>query len=148
MNETNSPAPTPLWRKLIEGCGTETDRRNSRVFTAWCLAWAICMTGATALIEFVDSMPQALAWAIALTPNIFAIGALFAFLKSLRMTDELQRRIQLEGLAIGFGVGWFVALGWLVLESAGAPDLSANSLVLIMTAGWIAGTLFAVRRYR
>ena len=69
-------------------------------------------------------------------------------MRFLRMTDELQRRIQIEGLAVGFGVGWIFAIGYLVMQSAGAPALPVTAMILVMTGGWIVGNLLAIRHYR
>ncbi len=133
---------------LFFGCGTAVDRANNRRFTFWCLAWALAIIGATSIVEFNDDLPGVVAWLVALSPNIFAVGALVAYLRFLRMADELQRRIQIEGLAIGFGIGWIFAIGYLVLQSAGAPELSATAMILVMTAGWIIGNIRAIRHYR
>ena len=111
------------------------------------LRLAASIIGATWLIETFD-LTGALAWSIGLAPNALAIVALIAYLKFLRMTDELQRRIQLEGLAIGFGATWIFGIGYLVLQSAGAPELPLTTLILVMTGGWIFGNYRAVRRYQ
>ncbi len=143
-----NPDRVPLWQKLAMGCGTDTDRRNNLRFTMWSIAWALALISATWIVNFFEGLPAALAWLIALSPNVFAIGALIAYMRFLRMTDELQRRIQIEGLAIGFGTGWIFAIGYLVLQSVGAPDLPVTAMILVMTGGWILGTLLATRHYR
>jgi hypothetical protein len=60
----------------------------------------------------------------------------------------LQRRIQLEGLAFGFGGGWFFAIGYQVLERAGAPELTAPAVIVAMTGAWGVGQILAIRRYQ
>ena len=74
--------------------------------------------------------------------------ALKSYLTFLRMTDELQRRVQIEGLAIGFGTGYAIAIGYLVAEAAGAPPLGLHFLILFMTAGWLIGNFTAMKRYQ
>lgn len=133
---------------LLFGCGTEIDRANNRRFTIWCVAWAVAIIGATWIVESNDGLPRAVAWLIALSPNVLALGALAAYLRFLRMADELQRRIQIEGLAVAFGIGWIFALGYIVLQSAGAPEMPITVMILVMTAGWIAGNIIAIRHYR
>lgn len=148
-SEGNSPERSKFWRIMSMYTGeTETDHRNNRQFTLWCIAWAAAIITATWIIKSFDGLPPALLWIIAVLPNVLAFGALVAYLRFLRMTDELQRRIQVEGLAVGFGVGWIFAIGYLVLQAAGAPELPVPAMVLVMTAGWIGGTLRAVRHYQ
>lgn len=137
-----------VWQRVTVGAGTAADRRNNRRFTVWCLAWAAALIGATWIVDSYDSVVGPIAWLVALSPNIFAIGALVAYLRYLRMADEMQRRIQVEGLAIGFGTGWIFTIGYLVLQSAGAPAIPLTAIILVMTAGWIVGNIIAVRHYR
>ncbi len=72
---------------------------------------------------------------------IYSLGAAIASL------DELQRRIQTEAIAIGFG-GTAIAVIPLALL-----DISAHSpyhwllLILSMTVMWLVGKLWAKRRY-
>jgi len=136
------------WQKITTGTGTATDRRNNRRPTAWSIAWAVAQIGAACVVKSYDSITGPIAWLVALSPNVLAIGALVAYLRYLRMADEMQRRIQIEGLAIGFGTGWLFAIGYLVLQSAGAPAISLTTIILVMTAGWMVGNVIAVRHYR
>lgn len=138
----------PLLQRLFVGSGTETDRRNNLRFTIWSIVWAAALITATWIVNFFENLPTTAAWAIALSPNVFAIGALIAYLRFLRMTDELQRKIQIEGLAIGFGTGWIFAIGYLVLQAVGAPELPVTAMIIVMTGGWILGTLLATRHYQ
>ena len=137
-----------FWQMITFGCGTPEDRANNRRFTYWCIAWALAIIGATFVVETFENLPSVAAWLIAISPNVLALFALSSYLHFLRMTDELQRRIQVEGLAIGFGIGWIFAIGYIVLQSAGAPELSTTTMVLVLTAGWIIGNVRAIRLYR
>lgn len=147
MNMSHEERRSSLWRALCGMTGTETDRVNNKRFTVWCLAWAIAIVTVTWLIKNIDGLPAPLAWGLALAPNILALGALVAYMRLLRMTDEMQRKIHVEGLAVGFGTGWIFALGYMALEAAGAPELSVVTMVLVMTGGWMLGTYLAVRHY-
>lgn len=140
-------ARTTFWQMISFGCGTEIDRQNNRRLTAWCLAWALAVIAATWVVTTFDGLPRAAAVAIALAPNAFALAALRSYLRFLRMTDELQRRIQIEGLAIGFGITFVFAIGYLVLQSAGLPSLPLAAMILVMSGGWIAGNVVAMRHY-
>ena len=87
------------------------------------------------------------AWVVAVLPNVLAVGVLLAYLRFLRMADELTRLIQLQGLAVGFGALFFLSMGWELLEAAGAPPLDdAQRVVPIFAMGL--GTLYFSWRYR
>jgi len=137
-----------FWEALQAGCGTARDRNNQYRFVAWCISWALTLTGVTAYLDFNESFRGTGAWLLAMIPFALSIGALLAFLKFLRDADEFMRKIQVEGLAIGFGFGVLFTLGYQVFERAGAPEMSANDAVVFMCAGWMAGQLFGAWRYR
>lgn len=137
-----------IWHYLGAGGGdTATDRANNKTLSICSMIWAASIIAASAVLTSVD-LPNPLKWVIALAPNLIAFITLRAYLRFLRMTDEMQRRVQIEGLAIGFGTGYAFAIGYLIAEAAGAPPLEVSFLVLIMTAGWLLGNIFAMRRYR
>lgn len=137
------------WWKLIKSCsGTELDRRNQYRFTAWLMAWAVSFLAATWTLQADLGLPSPVSWLVALTPNVFGIVALFAYLRFLRMADELLRKIQLEGLALGFGAGVVFAMGYQLLERAGAPQLQVSAPAVVMMVGWALGQLLGMRRYR
>ena len=147
--ETNNGDRPGFWRVFgMYNNQTPVDQRNSQRFTMWCLAWAAAIIAATWIIKGIDTLPATAAWIIATAPNLLAFAALVSYMRFLRMTDEMQRRIQIEGLAVGFGVGWIFAIGYLVMQSAGAPELPVTAMILVMTGGWIAGNLLAIRHYR
>lgn len=137
-----------LWQALRASCGTRKDRQNQYRFVAWMAAWGVSFVGGIWLLENLAGMHRALVWSIALLPNLFAIAALFAYLRFLREADELVRRIQLEGLAVGFGVGAIYAMGYFLFERIGAPILGADDIVFAMMMGWVFGQFVGTWRYR
>lgn len=142
------PEEHSIWYYLgAGGADTPTDRRNNKALSIWSIVWAIAIILASFFVTNFDLGP-ALTWIIVLLPNLFAIIVLRSYLKFLRMTDELIRRVQLEGLAVGFGTGYAFTIGYLVAEAAGAPPMNMAVLVLVMTVGWLGGNFFAARRYR
>jgi uncharacterized membrane protein YoaT (DUF817 family) len=87
-------------------------------------------------------------YAIVLAPMLGIVGCVWAIIRQLRRLDELQRRVQLEGLAISFAVSAFGSLAWGFAESAGAPQLPTFLIWPIMAALWVVGGFIAHRRYR
>jgi hypothetical protein len=136
------------WKTLLTGGGTAEDCRSQHRIVRWSIAWSATLLAATWVIQTFEGLPDAVSWLIALLPNALAIITLLAYLEFLRSTDELQRRIQLEGLAFGFGGGWFFAIGYQVLERAGAPELTAPAVIVAMTGAWGVGQILAIRRYQ
>ena len=144
----DGPERQGYWQAIVACAGTAADRRNQYRFILRLLAWAITFVGASWLLGNRGDLAPVLAWSLALVPNLFAIAALFAYLRFLREADELVRRIQLEGLAFGFGAGVVAAMAWFTLERVGIPQLSGDTVVLIMLMGWVTGQLAASWRYR
>ncbi len=143
-NETQGRS---IWRVLVCGAGTQQDFVNMRRFSIWCVAWAAAQIAASWVLNSY-AVTGVAAWMIALAPSIVAIGALVSYLRYLRLADELQRRIQIEGLAVGFGAAWIFVIGYQSFEHAGAPELTVVATILVMTAALIVGQLLAVRHYR
>ena len=76
---------------------------------------------------------------------------MLAFRRFLREADELQRRIQLEALALGFGAAVVGAAAYRLLERAGATDVSdvsdVSDVIMILAVGYSVGVIAGQRRY-
>lgn len=138
-----------LLRRLqaCEGGLTPRDRRNQRYFLGFMFAWALSFVATVFLLKHEWITSFAASTALAATPTVLGILALLAWLKFLKAADELTRRIQLQGLAIGFGAGTIYAIGYPVFEIAGWPELPDSTTAAILMGGWGIGTLIAHRRY-
>lgn len=146
MNDT--PA-TPGWKHYFCGpAASDADRRNQLRFTAWVLAWGVSFVIATKLLKSADQIATPLTWLIILVPNALGITALVSYLNFLRHTDELMRKFQMEGLAIGFAAGVLGSWGYSLLTAVGAPEISAVDLSAIMMVAWALGQVYAMWRYR
>lgn len=109
--------------------------------------YAILLIGAAA-VERAMHPVGALKLAINLVPMLGAFAAAWAILRGLWRMDELQRRIQLDAIAISFLGTALITFGWGFAEGAGLPHLRAFAVWPIMGALWCVGSLIAVRRYR
>jgi hypothetical protein len=125
---------------------TPRDTRNIRIFTIWCLASAVMFVGVTFLIK-KDVIHGPLAWSLAIANFIVAFLAARSYLVFLRGADELLRRIQLEGLALGFGAGAVFMLSYRIFERLGAPKLDSAHPYLVMAIFWAIGQYIGSRRY-
>ena len=79
----------------------------------------------------------------------FCLGSpTLEFVRFLRAADELQRVIQLQALALGFGGGFFFICGYSLFEPLGAPPSQSADIVVIMPLLYVVGVLNGARRYR
>jgi uncharacterized membrane protein (DUF485 family) len=90
------------------------------------------------------------AWRIpvALLPMLPAIVLIMVFVRHLRGMDELQSRIQLEALAIGFGGTAVLTFGYGFLQGVGFPLLNWTFVFPLMIGLWGIGVAIAERRYQ
>ncbi len=85
--------------------------------------------------------------ALSLTPMIGAVAAAWAILRALWRMDEMQRRIQLDAIALSFLGTALLTFGWGFAEGSGLPHLRAFQVWPIMGTLWIVGLFVARRRY-
>lgn len=62
--------------------------------------------------------------------------------------DELQRRIQLDAIGIGFGASLIVTLTYALLVQAGILQVSWMFVPLLLVLMWGVGKLWTVWKYR
>jgi hypothetical protein len=86
--------------------------------------------------------------ALALTPMLGAAAAGWAVMRGIWRMDELQRRIQLDAIAMAFLATALITFGWGFAEEAGAPRLSAFLVWPVMAVAWMIGLVIARNRYR
>jgi hypothetical protein len=116
--------------------------------------WAMFLGGAVAFLSFFrfDKKPLAagtlLEKPLILIPLVPAALTIWAFLKMVRNTDELQRRILYQALTLGFGVTFAATLVYSVLEDLGLPHVSAVWWWGTLALSWIVGLAITSRRYR
>ncbi len=141
----NAETNQNLWRRIVDyGVCSESDRRNQRRFILICVVWALSFAGANRALDS-GSLPTAADWLVASAPVVLGIVAISLYLRMWREMDELMRRIQLEGLGLGFGAGVVFVTGYGLFELAGAPAWGNRPLAVMLFA-WAAGSMLAIRR--
>lgn len=137
-----------LWKRLRGADTTPRDRRNLIRFAALMAAWTAAFMGGMALIER-DVVPDGpIAWGLAGLNLTLAVAAILAYVHYLREADELQRRIHLQALALGFGGGWLAVAGYRLFELLGAPYVDRGSVAFVMALLYTLGLVLGQRRYR
>ena len=127
---------------------TAVDQRNLAVFTVWCFVWAVVFCAVTFVLKYFRDLQGPVAWLLALIPIVVGVVTVRAFLRFLREADEFTRKVQLEGIAWGFGAGHLFAVGYFFLERFGAPEMSMIFVLVPLAVGWAVGSLLVAARYR
>jgi hypothetical protein len=111
------------------------------------LSYAVAVLVSLVLLK---QSPSSAWWRIplALAPIIPIFFALRAFLRFFQRSDELQRRIQLEALALSFGGTCVVTFSYGLLEYAGFPTLNWGWVPTMMIVFWGIGSAIASLRYQ
>ena len=114
------------------------------------VSWLLLYFGVRFFLEANPGLPRGARLGLAFVPTpIFALF-LWRFIQGIRSADELERRIQLEGLAVAF------PLGLLLLSTLGLvqravelnfQDWSYNHVWPIFVFFYIFGVLLARKRY-
>jgi O-antigen/teichoic acid export membrane protein len=111
--------------------------------------WFLSFLTARAVLEVPD-LPRWQRVAAALVPAPLFAAFLVAFSRGIRRMDELQLRIQLEGLAIAYALALLLimTLGLMELALPLSPaDWSYRHILPMLVVFWTIGIAIAHRRY-
>lgn len=130
-------------------CGDmpERDRQNLKRGNIWMVIWLASFALVTWLIKGGTVSSGPVGWVVAILPTVVAIAVLVAFGRYLREADELQRKIQLEALALGFGAGLFFGFGYRLFEALGAPQADISDASIVIVFFYLIGLWLGRRRY-
>ena len=136
-------------RSLWVWCAmSERDRRNQLRLVGWIFAWAATWVLASAAISRGWVPGGAAAITVTLLHVLLGGAMMLAYRRFLREADELQRRIQLEALALGFGAALVGAAAYRLLERAGAIGATdVSDVIMILAVAYSVGVLAGQRRY-
>ncbi len=135
-----------LWQVLTCGPLTAADRRNMLVATGWVLVWQIVFVLASETIE--RSTPEApLVWAVVAAPTVVGLGAIEVYRRFVMRADELQRRIQLHSMAIGFGFAIIGSELFELLDQGSMMEPSPVATMLVAVSAYVVSVLFLTRHY-
>lgn len=133
---------------------SDTANRSSRGTEAlvWGIVWVISYFGARmALEQMGEPQPDLGRIVVALMPLLPFMAFLWKFISFMRAADELERRIQLEALAIAFPLA-MVLLMVLALVQLATPlnpnDWSYRHVWYFLPIFWFGGLSIAKRRYQ
>ena len=133
MSAKSVATPTPLLSRPVLWIG------------AWFVAWI-----AARLVLESSAVPTWARVAAALAPAPVAAAALLTIVRGARELDELERRIQLEALAIAFVLAMLLLMTLGLMELAvtlNPDDWSYRHVWAMLPPLYFAGLVFARRRY-
>ena len=112
--------------------------------------WLIFVAAAALPLYRPQNTTDRLAWVRAASV-FFALAlvvvAVYAFVRMVRSTDELERRVNQEALSFAFAASLVLVMAWSLLQEV-LPPLRGNWVATAMVATWLVGWNAAVRRYR
>lgn len=126
---------------------TDRDRRNQRRVIAWSLAWTLCWLAAALAIDNGWWDARAAGVAAAVLSVLLGTALLLAYWRFLREADELRRKIEVEALALAFGVGLVGGMAyWLLGESGIVAEAEILHVLVLMIVTHSVGILVGFRR--
>jgi hypothetical protein len=91
---------------------------------------------------------SSLRFVFAVLPVIPSAFAMWAAIRFFRGLDELQRRIQFEGMAFSFLGTCLISLTWGFLQNAGLPRADVIWVTPLLIMLWGLGLAISSRRYQ
>jgi hypothetical protein len=101
-----------------------------------------------ALVLLRDEPAGNLSILLAVAPSIPGLFFVFTIGAAIASLDELQRRIQVEAIAIGFAITAIITLSYGLLGLADVPQPNLLYVSLIMVFSWGIGKLWTMWKYR
>jgi len=117
-----------------------------RDFALGLLAYGATLFASNLLLRR-DGLEQPWQIAVALLPMLPACGICAVVVRQVRRMDELQRRVQVEALALAFAGTALITFSYGFLEGVGFPKLSMFTVWPLMGALWVGALLLVSRRY-
>ena len=106
--------------------------------------YAVLLVVALLLLRVVGGPAR---WLIVLLPVPALVAVVWAVVRNIRASDELQGRITTEAVAIGFALGSVITFSYGLLQLVGAPPLSWLWVWPVYAGSWLVGLVIAKRRY-
>jgi hypothetical protein len=95
-----------------------------------------------------QDISQSYQYLVAAAPSVPAIWLAYSIGSAIVQLDELQRRIQLEAIGIGFAGSVVISLMYALLVQVGIPQISWMFVPLLMLLLWAVGKLWTMWKYR
>ena len=127
---------------------TKVEQRNIRSVWFWCSVWVAGVFAAAIAHKAFPQLRSPFVWLLALVPIGLSFPLVLANVRFIREADEFMRKVQLEGIAIGFAASFVFCLGYQALEHLGAPRLSMGVAAAPLGLGWAIASFIVAYRHR
>ena len=124
-------------------------KKNTKNLAIYTALWTVSMAVATFGPKFIWEGNKTLTFIGVLINAIFGVFMILANIKHLNGLDELQKKIQLEGMAIALGVGIVGGLTYSLLDTTNliAQDAVISFLVIIIALTYLASVIIGQKKY-
>ena len=131
------------------GSWTEKTRQNTLKLMSWTIAWVVTMAIAT-FGPLLLWQSKALTLGALLINIAAGVGMIVANKNYLMGLDELQRKIQLEAMALALGVALVAGLAYATADATNLIpfDAEIGFLVFLVCASYGLGIFLGTRRYQ
>jgi len=138
-------------KELIAGSGGIDSRtlKSNLKMISWMFIWTATMVlvDKALLYEWISSTGMIVA-AVGVNTGL-GFAMIVAFMRYLKESVELQRKIQLDALAISMGIGLVGSFTYSLLVTAGfIVDSEVSDIILLMSVTYMIGITVGQVRYR
>jgi len=125
-------------------------KKNTKNLAIYTALWVVSMAIATFGPKFIWEGNKTLTFIGVLVNAIFGIFMILANIKYLNGLDELQKKIQLEGMALALGVGVVGGLSYSLLDTTNliAQDAEISFLVILIALTYLASVIIGQKRFK
>jgi hypothetical protein len=139
------------WTKLLAGLASILVAG----FAAWRLAragaysWLLPLAAANLVLLQPGRAGDARTWRLewSVMGLVWTLAAVLVFARLLRRSDELERRLHLEGAFYGLAFGLVASVVYALFENR-LPELRGQWVAVALLLSWWVGYLVTARRYR
>jgi len=125
-------------------------KKNTINLAFWTFAWVLSLAIATFGPRFFWEGETVLTIAGIIVNALFGIGMILANIRHLNGLDDLQKKIQLEGMALALGVGIIGGLSYSLLDTTDiiAQDAEISFMVILISITYLVSVLIGQKRYK
>lgn len=127
-----------------------TKAKNTVLLGYWTGAWVVTQALVVFGPLYIWQSNKLLTSLVLLVNLAMGVGMILANKRHLNGLDELQKKIQLEAMALCLGVGLVAGLGYSTLDVTNliAQDAEISHLIILMGLTYLAGIFLGNRKYR
>ena len=124
-------------------------KKNTINLAIWTGAWVTTMAIAAFGPKFIWDGNTTLTWISVILNAVLGVFMILANVKHLNGLDELQKKVQLEGMAVALGVGIVGGLSYSLLDTTNliAQDAEISFLVILISLTYMVCLIIGHKRY-